>query len=458
LTDKLRYHLIGIGGAGMSAVAQILHSRGDIVTGSDRQENDATRRLRDEGIRVTIGHDADSVGDADVVVYTPAIAPDNPELLAAHERGMLVLERPAMLGRLMEPFRHRIAVSGAHGKTTTTSMIAAIFERAGQSPTAFIGGDVSFLGGNAKLGNGGVVIAEACEAFASFLHLNPSIAVITNIEADHLDFYGTVENVEKAFAEFLTKVDPDGCVVYCADDPRSVKVVSGSGLRAVSFGVSTDADFRAKGIETSTPEAEYTLYVKGQPLTRIKLGVPGRHNIMDSLAAIAAAFERSVPIDDIKSALADFHGAGRRFEILHDGQPMVVDDYAHHPTEIESTLTTAKSAYGKRIIAVFQPHLYSRTQTFLNEFAQSLALADEVVLVPIYAAREEPIDGVTSERIVERMRDCGHRCVSYVTDVASLPRDLIARVEPDDMVMFIGAGDIRATGEEMARLLSGGSR
>lgn len=441
----------------MSAVAQILHSRGDIVSGSDRQENDAIRRLRDEGISITIGHEASAVGDADIVVYTPAIAPDNPELVEAHSRGLLVLERPAMLGRLMEPFRHRIAVSGAHGKTTTTSMIAAIFERAGLSPTTFIGGDVRFLGGNARLGSGNVVIAEACEAFGSFLHLNPSIAVVTNIDADHLDYYGTVERVEEAFGQFLAKVDRDGCVVYRSDDARAAAVAKGSGLRTVSFGTDAESDFRAERIDVTGPRAEYTLVCGGSRRGRVRLGAPGLHNIMDSLAAVAVAFERQVPFDDIRSALDEFSGAGRRFDILYDaGGVMVVDDYAHHPTEVRSVLSAAKAAYDKHLVVVFQPHLYSRTQSFLDGFADSLSLADEVILAPIYAAREQPIEGITSERVVERMRERGFHAVSHCDDVESLPMQLAARAKPEEMFMFVGAGDIRQTGEEMARLLSGG--
>ena len=435
----------------MSAIAHILNGRGEVVTGSDRQENDATRRLRAEGVKVSIGHSSVHIGAADVVVYSAAIPFDNPEILEARIRGVPTVERPAMLGRLMEPYTHRIAVSGTHGKTTTTSMINMIFDRAGLDASALIGGDLKSLGGNARLGGGSIILTEACEAFESFLHLHPSIAVITNIEADHLDYYGTVEHVEEAFRQFVSQVDSDGCVVACWDDPRVRRVLDGCGRRIVWFGLEGEPEVLARDVDTSIPEPSYTLVRSGRALGTVRVGVPGLQNVTDSLAAAAVAFELGVEFDAIAEALRDFRGADRRFEVLFDdGDAMVVDDYAHHPSEIKATLTAARAAYDKRIIAVFQPHLYSRTKIFLNEFAEALALADEVIVAPIYAAREQPMAGVSAENIVEMMKRNGFTNVRYAPDKDALPDQLAASIGKGDMVLVLGAGDISEVGHALA--------
>lgn len=456
MEEKLRYHMIGIGGVGMSAIAHILHGRGEIVTGSDRQENDITRRLRSEGVKISIGHSASNVDGADVVVYTAAIPKDNPEMVEARKRGIPLLERPAMLGKIMEPYEHRIAVSGTHGKTTTTSMIDMILDRAGLDASALIGGDLKSLGGNAKLGAGSIILTEACEAFESFLHLYPSMAVITNIDADHLDYYGTIEHIEDSFRQFISQVDKDGCVIACWDDPRVRKVMENCGRRLVRFGIGDGADLVAENVNVSIPEPTYTLVRGGKPLGEIKLGVPGLQNVTDSLAAAAAAFEMGVGFDAVRDALRDFHGAGRRFEILYnDGDMMVVDDYAHHPAEIKATLTGARAAYrDKHIIAVFQPHLYSRTKIFEAEFASVLSTVDEVIVASIYAAREKPMEGVSGENIVNRMRESGFTNVRYAPDKNVLPEELAARIGKGDMVMVIGAGDIRTVGDKLAEILN----
>lgn len=438
----------------MSAIARILHGRGAVVTGSDRHESDVTRRLRDEGIRVSVGHSAENVDGADVVVYSSAIPPDNPEILEARARGVPTIERPEMLGRLMQPYAHRIAVSGTHGKTTTTSMIDLIFARAGLDVTTLVGGDLASLGGNARLGGGSIILAEACEAFESFLHLHPSIAVITNIEADHLDHYGTVERVENAFRQFAGQTDEDGCVVACWDDPRTRRVVEDCGRRIVWFGLGEGADVRAVDVDTSIPEPTYTLVRAGRPLGTVRVGVPGLQNVIDSLAAAAVAFEMGVGFDAIAGALRDFRGAGRRFEVLYDdGEMMVVDDYAHHPSEIKATISAARAAYDKRIIAVFQPHLYSRTKIFLNEFAEVLAPADEVIVAPVYAAREQPMDGVSAESIVEVMKRNGCSNARYAADMNALADELAAFVSAGDMVLILGAGDITEVGHRLAKRL-----
>lgn len=457
MPDKLHYHLIGIGGIGMSWIAHILHDRGEVVTGSDRQENDVVRRLRSAGIRVSIGHDAENVREADVVVYTAAVTADNPEMVEARRRGIALLERPAMLDRLMEPYRHRVAVSGTHGKTTTTSMISSILEAAGLDATALIGADVRSLGGNVRLGRSSIVVTEACEAFESFLHLHPSMAVITNIDADHLDYYGTIERIEESFRRFLSQVDPDGSVVACWDDPRVRRVVEDCGRNLITFGVQGSPDFLAAELDVSSPEPCYTLIRRGEALGRISLGVPGKQNVVDSLAAVAVAFELGAGFEAAQRALREFRGAGRRFEVLFDrGDVMVVDDYAHHPAEIAATLSGARSAYGgRRITAVFQPHLFSRTKAFLAEFSEALSAADEVIVTSIYAAREQPMDGVSGEGIVNMMKGNGFAAVRYAPEKSTVAGELAARVGPGDLVLVFGAGDIRAVGEELAAILSG---
>lgn len=440
----------------MSAIAHILHGRGDVVTGSDRQENDATRRLSAAGVKVSIGHSAFNVNGADVVVYTPAIPKENPEILEARSRGIPLLERPAMLGRLMEPYEHRIAVSGTHGKTTTTSMINMILDRGGVDASALIGGDLKSLGGNARLGAGSVILTEACEAFESFLHLHPSIAVITNIDADHLDYYKTIENIEDSFRQFVSQVDEDGCVVACWDDPRVPKVLAGCRRRIVTFGLEGDLDVFGADVDVSSPEPTYTLIHTGTPLGKVRVGVPGIQNVVDSLAAAAVALELGVGYDAIADALQDFRGAGRRFEILFDdGKKMVVDDYAHHPSEIKATLSAARAAYDKRIVAVFQPHLYSRTKIFQSDFAEALSLADDVVIAPIYAAREQPMEGVSSENLVALMKQNGFENVRHASEKEAIAADLAGSSRDGDLVLVLGAGDIRQVTEELAAILSG---
>ncbi len=440
----------------MSAIAQVLHDRGEAVSGSDRQDSDTVRRLQAEGIRVSIGHSTENVNGADVVVYSAAIPEDNPEMVEARRRGLPLLERPQMLGKLMEPYKHRVAVSGTHGKTTTTSMISAILDRARVDATSLIGGDLAVLGGNARLGAGSVIVVEACEAFGSFLHLGSSIAVITNIDADHLDYYGTIENVEQSFRQFIERVDSDGTVIACWDDARVRRVVEGCGRTVISFGLSDSPDVLAADVDVSTPRPCYTLVRGGQSLGRIELGVPGEQNVVDSLAAAAVALELGARVDDIQDALADFRGAARRFDILYnDRGMMVVDDYAHHPAEIAATLNAAGS-YGRRIIAVFQPHLYSRTRAFASEFAEALAIADEVIVTAIYAAREKPMEGVSGESIVEAMHRGGFTAARYAPDKDALPDELTREMREGDMALILGAGDIRQVAEKLAGMMSDG--
>lgn len=442
----------------MSAIAQILHQRGEMVSGSDINDNDATQRLRAAGIRVSQGHDAGNIEGADVVIYTVAVPKDNPEIAEARRRGIPLIERAAMLGRIIEPYQRRVAIAGTHGKTTTTSMVNAIFDHAQIDASVLVGGSVSALNGNARLGESSTIVVEACEAFESFLHLHPSVAVVTNIDAEHLDYYGSIENIEDSFRQFISQVDPDGCVAASADDPRVRSVVKDCGRRVVWFGLSSGADILAQDVDVSTPQASYTLVLDGSEIGRITLRVPGRHNVLDSLAAVAAALQLGVPFEDIQGGLSHFKGVHRRFEILGDGDIMVVDDYAHHPTEVEATLTSARTAYhDRRLVVVFQPHLYSRTRTFAREFARALAHAHRVVVTDIFASRERPpeqsVEWVSSQAIVDLMDETGFADVEYYPDKDNVANDLFDTLKSGDLVLVMGAGDIRMVGEQLARML-----
>ncbi len=454
------YHLIGIGGVSMSAIAVLLHSFGHRVTGSDRQESETVQRLRDLGIDVFVGHDTKNIDEADVVVYTAAVTDDNPELVEARRRGIPTMERPLILAEIMNNYKHKIAVAGAHGKTTTVAMIAAVLEHGGWDPTALLGTDRD----NLRLGGNQVIVTEACEAFGSFLHLNPNIAVVLNIDADHLDYYGTIEQVEAAFYQFASKVEPDGLIVACADDARirralqplvESQLTDSSETKVVWFGRDQGADYRAENISIDGLRSQYTLVGKGKTLGRLVLGVPGEQNIIDSLAAAAVTLELGVPFRSVRSALKNYCGAPRRFEIVYEGDVVVIDDYAHHPSEIEATIKAARSAYNGRLVVVFQPHLYSRTNFLLEDFAKVLSAADKVVVVPIYPAREEPIPGVSSERIVERMIELGFAGGRYAPDLSDVARELVGELSSGDIVLVMGAGDIRTVAEELAAYLRG---
>ncbi|HPP74365.1 MAG TPA: UDP-N-acetylmuramate--L-alanine ligase [Armatimonadota bacterium] len=446
-------HFIGIGGAGMSAIAHIMHHRGQEVSGSDQRISKTTDRLKSEGISVVIGHDPASVHGASLVVYSAAVPSDNPELVEAERLGIPILTRAQMLGRLMEPYKHRVAVTGTHGKTTTTSMVHMVLSEARLDPTVLIGGDLDSLGGNAKVGGESVFVTEACEAFNSFLDLHPSIAIITNIDADHLDYHKTLDRILESFGQFVQQVDEDGCVIACMDDENAKKVLSSASRRVVGYSAKGEAEVQAVDIFVHGPQASYELVRNGEKLGRVTLGVPGMQNVENSLAAAALGFELGASVDAIRHGLSRFKGTGRRFEMLGViGDIMVVDDYAHHPREIQATLSAARAGWNRRIIAVFQPHLYSRTQFFAKEFAESLSAADVVIVTDIYAAREKPIEGVTPQMISDQIQGPE---VHYIPDKDSMVGFLLANVRPGDMVITLGAGDIRVVGEELISVVSG---
>ncbi len=454
-----RIHLIGIGGAGMSGLARVLARQGVRVSGSDAQDSATLETLRREyGVAAAAGHDGAQVGQADLVVVSAAVRGGNPEVAAARAADIPIISRAEMLGRLMDRYARSVAVSGTHGKTTTTGMTACILEDGGLDPTVLIGGDLPRYGGNARVGASDVFLAEACEAYDSFLDLNPQVAVITNIEADHLDYYGDLENVLRSFRRFLSQVSD--LAVVCGDDGNVLRLLSGlkDGPDVLTYGFSEGVALRALDVALDGPRPSYTVTRRGEPLGRVTLSVPGRHNALNSLAAVAVGLHFGLPFARIAAGLASFTGTGRRFERLGETADgvLVVDDYAHHPTEIRATLAAARRAYpDRRIVAVFQPHLPSRTLDFKMEFAESFSDADAVVLTDIYLAREKPLEGVTGAGLAALTADrrgAGH--VAYVGDKALLPARLSEMLRPGDLLLTLGAGDIRAAAEGYLNLAS----
>jgi len=447
-------HFIGIGGAGMSGLARLLLGAGRPVSGSDLKESDTTRALRAAGARVAIGHAPENVGDATEVVYTAAARADNPELTAARARGIPCVVRAEFLGRVMAG-RRGIAIAGTHGKTTTTGMAAAAFIAAGADPTVLVGGDWGALGGNARAGAGPHFLAEACEAFNSFLELHPTVAVITNVEADHLDCHGSLAGVLEAFARFLGQVAADGYVVGCADDANVRALLAGCGRRAVTYGLDGPADYTGADLDLGSRRASFRALRGGESLGRVTLGVPGRHNVANALAVLAVGLEEGLEFEALTAGLAGFGGVERRFDVLGEpGGVLVVDDYAHHPTEVRATLAAARGALARPLTVVFQPHLYSRTQLLLDDFARAFGDADKVIVAEVYGAREAPIPGVTGGLLADRINelDPGKRA-QYAPDRTRLLETLAAAVRPGDVVLTMGAGDIREFGETLVAAL-----
>lgn len=452
LPDDWHIHMIGIAGAGMSGIATILAQLGYRVSGSDLKPDSVAQKLSTLGITVLEGHDPCYVVDADLVVVSAAVPEENCEMNAARMAGIPVWSRAKMLGVLMAG-NFGIAVSGTHGKTTTTSMLSVVLETAGLDPTVVIGGDLPLINGNAKLGMGDVFLAEACEAFNSFLELAPRIAIVTNIEAEHLDCHGSLEGVVQNFGRFLSHVHPCGTAVLCLDCPQVRSLLHSVECRVVTYGFTEYADCRAFGFYEFCPKPSFGVMLEGDYIGDFTLKVPGAHNIQNALAVICTAFEMGIQADVVREALENFYGASRRFEILGEAHGItVIDDYAHHPTEIRATLFGAKS-WCKRIVAIFQPHLYSRTQLLAANFAKSLTLADEVFITEIYPARESPIPGVSAAIIADMINEMGDRKATFIADKRDIPQFVIPRLRDGDMVLVMGAGDIRSAGEDILKCL-----
>jgi UDP-N-acetylmuramate--alanine ligase len=443
-----RVHFVGIGGIGMSGIAELLANLGYAVTGSDARRSEITDRLTSRfGIVVHEGHAATNIGDADVVVVTSAVKRSNPEVVEAQRRKVPVIPRAEMLAELMR-LRFSIAVAGAHGKTTTTSMIAVALERAGLDPTAVIGGRLSAFGSNARLGRGNYLVAEADESDRSFLALWPAIAVITNIDREHMESYGSFADLQQAFVEFANKVPFYGAVVACADDRHLGPVLAKVKRRVVTYGINNDAaDFVGRDIQLGPFGGRTTVYRTQNGgavrLGELRLPLPGRHNLQNALATVAVAEQVGVEFPAVASALEEFQGAERRFQRYGEpGGVLVIDDYGHHPTEIEAVLAAARTSLDRRLVVAFQPHRYSRTQQLMDEFGAALREADEIVLTDIYAASEERIPGVTVEALADAIRSGSGRPVRLVKDIDQVVPALIDLVKPGDAVITLGAGSI----------------
>ena len=453
-----RIHFVGIGGIGMSGIAELLANLGYDVSGSDARASSVTARLKDLGVRVFIGHDAANIGDADVVVVSSAISRTNPETAEAMRRNIPVIPRAEMLAELMR-LRYGIAIAGAHGKTTTTSMVALVLERAGLDPTAVIGGRLSAFGSNARLGRGDYVVAEADESDRSFLKLSPSIAVITNIDHEHMESYGSWDDLQQAFVDFANKVPFYGAVIACADDepvrgilPRITRRVMTYGLEgadghAVAAVTGHGMTLEAFGSRASVRHSKADGVTE---LGELRLRVPGRHNLLNAIGAVALGIEVGIAFPKIAAALAEFQGAERRFQRLgeEDGV-LVVDDYGHHPTEIAAVIAAARAGIDRRLVVVFQPHRYSRTQALMKEFGGALSGADEIVLTDIYAAGEPPIPGVTIEALADSIRASARGSVRVVPAVDDLPAVVTGLVRAGDLVITLGAGSIGTVGERI---------
>ena len=440
--DKIKnIHFIGIGGAGMSALAYVMIKRGYHVSGSDAKPGYMATKLAKEGALVFIGHAACQIERAEVVVVSTAIHPDNPELVEAHRRQVPVIHRSDVLAWLMN--RHKgIAVAGAHGKTTTSSMLSCITSDCGLDPTIVVGGIVNNLGSNAASGKSDWVVAEADESDGSFLKFSPYIAVVTNIEDDHLDHYGSQENIQKAFAQFVSQIKEDGCAVLCYDNDRVRTIGEATDKRVISYGIdSQDADYQAKNIIYGTDGTHFDVVYQGETIGQGHLIIPGRHNVLNSLGAIAAARELGLELPDILTSLEKFSGAKRRFETKGKADGIwVVDDYAHHPTEIQATLKAARQTHPERLIVVFQPHRYTRTQLLL-------------IVTYIYAASQDPIPGVSGEMLADKVRETTGQQVEYLPDQPTILDHLEHEAQSGDLIMTIGAGDIYKLGEHLVQAL-----
>jgi UDP-N-acetylmuramate--alanine ligase len=442
LNQRKTVHFVGIGGVGMSGLAEFLYAAGYAVSGSDRQSSAITKRLESLGIKIQYDHSPLLVRAAHLVVYSSAIKDDNAEREYAQDNKIPVMRRAEMLGELMR-MKFSIAVAGTHGKTTTTSLICQIFSDAGWTPTVIVGGILRRYDTNAIAGKGDILVAEADEFDRSFLKMYPSIAVVTNIEEDHLDCYSGIEDIKAAFLQFANLVPFYGALVACADDSHVRELLAGYAKPAVTYGVAQEADYTARDISFTGGKTAFSVYKKAQKQGSIELTIPGLHNVKNALAACAVATEIGVDFATIARSLLGFGGIKRRFEIIGQKAGVtVIDDYAHHPSEITATLSAARSAGYKRVVAVFQPHLYTRTRDFLDGFAQALCAADEFVVTAIYKSREEPIAGVNSLAIVEKAKKLGHKHARYIEKKTDIAAALAPLLRAGDAVVVMGAGDI----------------
>ncbi|MEK7333632.1 MAG: UDP-N-acetylmuramate--L-alanine ligase [Nitrospirota bacterium] len=460
-------HFVGIGGIGMSGIAEVLHNLGYEVTGSDIKDSDTTNRLHSLGIKIYIGHKAENVDDAHVVVISSAVSKDNPEVVAAKEKSIPVIPRAEMLAELAR-MKYGVLIAGAHGKTTTTSLISTVLAHGGLDPTVVIGGRLMATGSNARLGQGDFLIAEADESDGSFLKLSPTIAVVTNIDREHMDFFRTMDSLREAFLSFMNKVPFYGAAIVCIENEEIRRLVPSVHRRCITYGLSSDADIYAVDINKGFMSVSFDVMHKGKNLGNFSIPVPGLHNVLNSLACIAVAMELKMETGKVKEALNKFSGIQRRFELKGDEKGVkVFDDYGHHPTEIKATLRAAKEGLidktqraesreqrnGGRLFVVFQPHRYTRTRDLIDEFSGCFADADVLYLMDIYPAGEKPIDGINSNVLIDRIKKAGHEGAVYFSVREKLMENLLLRLRQGDVVFTLGAGDVWKAGEEILKRL-----
>jgi UDP-N-acetylmuramate--alanine ligase len=447
-------HFVGIGGIGMSGIAEVLLNLGYAVSGSDLKESETTRRLTSLGGKIFTGHAAENLTAADVVVVSTAVRKDNPEVVAARERKIPVIPRAEMLAELMR-LKYGVAIAGSHGKTTTTSMAAHLLAHAGMDPTAVVGGKVNTFGSNAKLGKGDYMVVEADESDGSFLRIPPTLAVVTNIDPEHLDYWKTAEALRRGFVDFVNRVPFYGIAILCIDHPTVQSLIPDLEKRFVTYGESHQADYRAEKIEVSGHMVRFDAWRRREPLGRFEVHMVGRHNALNALAVVALADEMGIPMVVAREALSTFRGVQRRFTVKGERKGItVVDDYGHHPAEVRATLLGAREAFGRRVVCLFQPHRYTRTQDLFEDFTVAFNDADVLLVTDIYAASEDPIPGVSAERLVDAIRACGHRHAEHVPR-AGLAAHARGLVKPGDIVLTLGAGDITGAGPELLKLLEG---
>ncbi len=448
-----KIHFVGIGGIGMSGIAEVLINLGYQVSGSDLKESDITRRLASLGGTIAYGHRAENLAEVDVVVTSTAVNQNNPEVQEAHRRKIPVIPRAEMLAELMR-MKHGIAIAGTHGKTTTTSRVATVLSHGGIDPTVVIGGRLDSIGSNAKLGQGEFLVAEADESDGSFLKLSPTIAVVTNVDEDHLDYYKDLDEIRSTFVDFINKVPFYGLVILCLDDENLQGMIPEVKKRLITYGLSSQADFQASEIEHKADRTSFLVSYRGDALGRLNMRMPGVHNVLNALAAVAVGMELDMPFDSIAEGFQDFGGVQRRFQVKGEAQEiMVVDDYGHHPVEIKATLAAARSGWDRRVVAVFQPHRYSRTEALFDDFLTAFYQADHIAVMDVYAAGEEPRPEVSAEKLAEGISGHGHKSCCYTGDLEATVEHLQAVLQPGDIVITLGAGNVWQVGESLMQLL-----
>lgn len=452
--DAQKIHFVGIGGIGMSGIAEVLLNLNYTVTGSDVAYSPIIRRLRKLGGKITIGHKASNLGDADVVVTSSAILRNNVEVQESLRRKIPVIPRAEMLGELMR-LKQGVAISGSHGKTSITSMVATVFSKCRLDPTIVIGGKLGMIRSSAKLGKGDLMVAEADESDGSFLKLSPTIAVVANIDREHLDFYQNLEEIKNAFIHFLNKVPFYGVGIICLDDENIRQITPKLERKIITYGTSRKADLYATHLTSKQFHSSYIAHLKWKKLGKVTLRVPGKHNILNSLAAIAVGLEFNLDFKKIASALYSFRGAERRFQLKGEIRNiMVIDDYGHHPIEIKATLSTAKQGLRRNIVAVFQPHRYSRMNTLMDDFAKAFDDADGLIVTDIYPAGEKRIRGITGDVVAKAIKKQGHKNVTYIKKLDDIVPHLLKTVQKGDLLITLGAGNVRKVGESFLKVLT----